>query len=56
MLESAKPVLRGGKKSKEYFYCTSQTSKKATVVMIGVLFRGEPQFRKYFLVQKYFEL
>lgn len=56
MWQSTKTVPRGGKKSKEHFYCTSQSSKKATVFVVEVLFRGEPQFRKYFLVQKYFEL
>lgn len=44
--QSAKTVLRKGKKSKEHFYCTSQSSKKAIVVVVEVLFRGRTSGQK----------
>lgn len=39
--QSEKIDLREGKKSKEYFYYTSKSSKKAIMLVVEVLSRGE---------------
>lgn len=43
-------------KEQRIFLLHKSEQQESHCVVAEVVFRGEPQFRKYFLVQKYFEL